>query len=252
MMELTIEEYMMKTREDYGSRVARPKFDKDTRFKLKGQFLKELREHTFSGSENKDANEHIERVHGTIFIYSQMRCLKSAADAKKVIQEVGRHLKKHTTLSLEYNSHKQEDAAIRNQGASIKALEIQIGKMSKVLQERGSRSLPSSTKTHPRDHVKSITNTEEAKTLKEDDKMPLIELIQETITFPGHLKENGFDEKGVLKELKMLKVNSTESATSLRGLLMEKSRIEKEFNTTMKVHFSTILKDALPQKKNMF
>ncbi|GKD62982.1 hypothetical protein Tco_1305090 [Tanacetum coccineum] len=29
------------------------------------------------------------------------------------------------------------DAAIRNQGASIKTLEIQIGQMSKVLQERG-------------------------------------------------------------------------------------------------------------------
>nr|GEV22289.1 hypothetical protein [Tanacetum cinerariifolium] len=42
--------------------VARLKFNKDTRFELKGQFLKELREHTFSGSENKDANEHIERV----------------------------------------------------------------------------------------------------------------------------------------------------------------------------------------------
>ncbi|GJY07008.1 hypothetical protein Tco_0374062 [Tanacetum coccineum] len=51
------------------------------------------------------------------------------------------------------------DAAIRNQGALIKALEIKIGQMSKVLQERGSRSLPSSTKTTPRDHVKSISNT---------------------------------------------------------------------------------------------
>ncbi|GJX52221.1 hypothetical protein Tco_0280590 [Tanacetum coccineum] len=40
----------------------RPKFDKDVKFELKGQFLKELREHTFSGLENKDANEHIERV----------------------------------------------------------------------------------------------------------------------------------------------------------------------------------------------
>ncbi|GKE65697.1 hypothetical protein Tco_1519858 [Tanacetum coccineum] len=29
------------------------------------------------------------------------------------------------------------DAAIRNQGASIKTLDIQIGQMSKVLQERG-------------------------------------------------------------------------------------------------------------------
>ncbi|GKD26724.1 putative reverse transcriptase domain-containing protein, partial [Tanacetum coccineum] len=56
------------------------------------------------------------------------------------------------------------DAAIRNQGASIKALENQIGQMSKVLQERGSRSLPSSTKTTPRDHVKSISNTVKTKT----------------------------------------------------------------------------------------
>ncbi|GJT39888.1 hypothetical protein Tco_0939753 [Tanacetum coccineum] len=48
------------------------------------------------------------------------------------------------------------DAAIRNQGASIKTLEIQIGQMSKVLQERGFKSLPSSTETNPRDHVKSI------------------------------------------------------------------------------------------------
>ncbi|GJS99889.1 hypothetical protein Tco_0821059 [Tanacetum coccineum] len=54
------------------------------------------------------------------------------------------------------------DAAIRNQGALIKTLEIQIGKMSKVLQEREFGSLPSSTETNPRDHVKSISTTVEA------------------------------------------------------------------------------------------
>nr|GEV25682.1 hypothetical protein [Tanacetum cinerariifolium] len=54
------------------------------------------------------------------------------------------------------------DTAIRNQRASIKTLEIQIGQMSKVLQERGFRSLPSSTETNPRDHVKSISSTVEA------------------------------------------------------------------------------------------
>ncbi|GKB22578.1 hypothetical protein Tco_0861979 [Tanacetum coccineum] len=52
-------------------------------------------------------------------------------------------------------------ASIINQGASIKTLEIRIGKMSKVLQERGFRSLPSSTETNPRDHVKSILTTVE-------------------------------------------------------------------------------------------
>ncbi|GKD71331.1 hypothetical protein Tco_1325421, partial [Tanacetum coccineum] len=54
------------------------------------------------------------------------------------------------------------DAAIRNQGALIKTLEIQIGQISKVLQERGFRSLPSSTEANPRDQVKSISTTIEA------------------------------------------------------------------------------------------
>ncbi|GKA98927.1 ribonuclease H-like domain-containing protein [Tanacetum coccineum] len=48
-------------------------------------------------------------------------------------------------------------ATIRNQGASIKTLEIQIRQMSKVLQERGFGSLPSSTETNPQDQVKSIS-----------------------------------------------------------------------------------------------
>ncbi|GJS22392.1 hypothetical protein Tco_0451024 [Tanacetum coccineum] len=50
MTKLTMEEYVKKTREDYGSRIARPKFDKDAKFELKGQFLKELLDNTFSGS----------------------------------------------------------------------------------------------------------------------------------------------------------------------------------------------------------
>ncbi|GKE74537.1 hypothetical protein Tco_1536578, partial [Tanacetum coccineum] len=54
------------------------------------------------------------------------------------------------------------DVAIRNQGASIQTLEIQIGQMSKVLQERGFGSLPSSTETNSRDQVKSITTNIEA------------------------------------------------------------------------------------------
>ncbi|GJZ61989.1 hypothetical protein Tco_0618126, partial [Tanacetum coccineum] len=54
------------------------------------------------------------------------------------------------------------DAAIRNQGASIKTLEIQIGQMSKVLQEKGFGSLPSLTEINPRDQAKSISTTIEA------------------------------------------------------------------------------------------
>ncbi|GJR34985.1 zinc finger, CCHC-type containing protein [Tanacetum coccineum] len=61
-MKETMEQYMRKNRTNYGSGVARPKIDNKDQFELKGQFLKELQENTFNGSDNEDANEHIEKV----------------------------------------------------------------------------------------------------------------------------------------------------------------------------------------------
>ncbi|GJR77898.1 hypothetical protein Tco_0090263 [Tanacetum coccineum] len=55
----TMEQYMRKTRPDYGSRVVRPKIEDIDNFELKGQFLKELRTNTLSGSDYEDANEHV-------------------------------------------------------------------------------------------------------------------------------------------------------------------------------------------------
>ncbi|GJX90850.1 DNA/RNA polymerases superfamily protein [Tanacetum coccineum] len=98
----TMEQYMSKTQENYGSGVTRPTINQDTPFELKGQFLKELRDNTFSGSEHEDANEHIEKVLEIVDLFH-------------------------------------------------------IPKMSKVLQERGFGSLPSSMETNPRDQVKLIS-----------------------------------------------------------------------------------------------
>ncbi|GJS48224.1 hypothetical protein Tco_0598345 [Tanacetum coccineum] len=42
--------------------IARLKINDKAHFELKGQFLKELRDNTFSGSDNEDANKHIENV----------------------------------------------------------------------------------------------------------------------------------------------------------------------------------------------
>ncbi|GJS83398.1 hypothetical protein Tco_0749939 [Tanacetum coccineum] len=58
----TMEQYMIKTHGNYGSRVVRPKINDKTHFELKGQYLKKLHENTFSGSKHKDANEHIEKL----------------------------------------------------------------------------------------------------------------------------------------------------------------------------------------------
>ncbi|GKE45632.1 hypothetical protein Tco_1472916 [Tanacetum coccineum] len=247
----TMEQYISKTRTDYGSGVAWPKIDNKDQFELKGQFLKELQENTFSGSDNEDANEHIEKVLEIVDLFHVPNITildsrgaaptKTAEDAKKDIQEMaeysqkwhngtsrgrstktpdglaaiqaqlnnlGREIKKvndkvyvaqlgcvqckrpHHTKDFplkeegkpleeayytqfggpfqgggyrattpcksvkrqEENSNlikeirATTDAAIRNQRASIKTLEIQIGQMSKVLQERGFRSLPSQLK----------------------------------------------------------------------------------------------------------
>nr|GEV54547.1 hypothetical protein [Tanacetum cinerariifolium] len=100
------------------------------------------------------------------------------------------------------------DVAIRHQRASIKTLKIQIRQMSKVLQERGFRSLPSSTKTNLRDHVKSISaNVETDTTLircigstrytvsaQQNNKL-IFESRQATIPFPSHLYDDCYDEE---------------------------------------------------------
>ncbi|GJV23955.1 hypothetical protein Tco_1376650 [Tanacetum coccineum] len=344
----TIEQYRSKTRADYGSGVARPKIEDNDNFELKGQFLKELRTKTFTGSDHEDANEHIEKVLKIVDLFHipnitidqvmlrafpmsftgsasrwlrnkptgsittwdglktkflnkycpparttkkreeinnfqqepdenlyqaweqfkelLMKCpqyyltemrigailSKTAANAKVAIQEMaeysqkwhngtsksrstetsdglaaiqaqlnnlGREIKKliekvyaaqvgceqckgphytkdcllkeeGKTLKESYYTQSMKDtlskfmsesakrhkensnlireiraltnAAIRNQGASITTLEIQIGQMSKVLQERGFGSLPSSTEVNPRNQVKSISTTAKA------------------------------------------------------------------------------------------
>ncbi|GJS35998.1 hypothetical protein Tco_0534380 [Tanacetum coccineum] len=127
--------------------------------------------------------------------------------------------------------------------------------MEETLNKKGSGGLPGSTKTNPRDHAKSITTTEEAETpsirrigsnryaasnQQRDDMMSLTELSRANITFPGRLKEYGYDEKEVLRESEKLQVSSTESASSLKRLLGEKWRIEEEIKAKMNEHCSRL------------
>nr|GEX30141.1 hypothetical protein [Tanacetum cinerariifolium] len=78
----------------------------------------------------------------------------------KFMSELAKRHEENSNLIKEIRA--SMDAAIRIQGASIKTLEIQIGQMSKVLQERRFGSPSSSTETNPRDHVKSISTIVEA------------------------------------------------------------------------------------------
>ncbi|GJU26225.1 hypothetical protein Tco_1164846 [Tanacetum coccineum] len=122
------------------------------------------------------------------------------------------------------------DASIRNQGALIKTLEIQIGQMGKVLQERRFGSLANSTETNPRDHVQSISTIVEADSYPirraSVNVMPLltylnlglgelahtkliVELADKTVKYPKGIVENvledyfeGWEEKIFFKSVK--------------------------------------------------
>ncbi|GJS60131.1 hypothetical protein Tco_0654915 [Tanacetum coccineum] len=94
------------------------------------------------------------------------------------------------------------DAAIRNQGASIKTLEIQIGQMSKVLQERGIGGLPDSIEPNPRDHVKSISTAKaDSSEMRYMKCSPYVvsgsqhrSIFSETVPFPRRLQNYRCDD----------------------------------------------------------
>ncbi|GKB64473.1 hypothetical protein Tco_0920659 [Tanacetum coccineum] len=129
----TMEQYMSKTHENYGSGVVRPKINDNTHFELKGQYLKGLHENTFNGSEHENANEHIEKLlvivdlfhilEEVILFYNGLdvptrqilnsKCAiptKTAADAKIAIQEMVEYSQKwHNKTSSKTRSTKTSD-----------------------------------------------------------------------------------------------------------------------------------------------
>ncbi|GJT40694.1 hypothetical protein Tco_0940559 [Tanacetum coccineum] len=148
----TMEQYTSKTPTDYGSGVARPKIDNKDQFELKDQFLKELRENTFSGSDNEDANEHIEKVleivdlfHEVILFYNGLDVLtrhildsrgaiptKTAKDAKKAIQEMAEYSQKWHNGTSRGRSNETSDgltaiqAQLNNLGREIKKVNEKV------------------------------------------------------------------------------------------------------------------------------
>ncbi|GKE60192.1 hypothetical protein Tco_1510559 [Tanacetum coccineum] len=67
---LTMEQYLALTQGNQPSAMVRPKIGNNVNFKIKSQFLRELREDTFSGNKNDDAHEHVERVLDIVSLFS--------------------------------------------------------------------------------------------------------------------------------------------------------------------------------------
>ncbi|GJR81825.1 putative reverse transcriptase domain-containing protein [Tanacetum coccineum] len=135
----TMDQSMSKTRADYGSRVARPKIKDKDNFELKGQFLKELRTNTFSGSDHEYANEHIKKVLEIVDLFYIPNITidqildsrgaipsKTATDAKVAIQEMAEYSQKWHNGTSRSRSTETSDgltaiqAQVNNLGREIK------------------------------------------------------------------------------------------------------------------------------------
>ncbi|GJY04529.1 hypothetical protein Tco_0370469 [Tanacetum coccineum] len=136
-----------------------PHYTKDCPLKKEGKTLEEAY-YTQFGAPYQLGGQY--RVAGLRF-YQRNNGNSSHLDRRQTLEESLTKFMAESTKRHEENSNiikeirASTDAAIRNQGASIKTLEIQIGQMSKVLQERGIRGLPGSTEPNPRDQVKLIS-----------------------------------------------------------------------------------------------
>ncbi|GJY35843.1 hypothetical protein Tco_0421221 [Tanacetum coccineum] len=168
IMAETMEQYMSKTREDYGGSEQEdanehiekgPHYTKDCPQKEEGKTLEEAYYTQFGapyqpGGQYRAAGPGFYQRNNRNSSYPARRETMEESLAKFMAESAKRH-EENSNIIKEIQA--STDAAIRNQGASIKTLELQIGQMSKVLQERGFGSLPGSTETNPRDQVKSIS-----------------------------------------------------------------------------------------------
>ncbi|GJZ04290.1 putative reverse transcriptase domain-containing protein [Tanacetum coccineum] len=159
----TMEQYMSKTQADYGSGVARPKIEDNDNFELKGQFLKELHDNTFSGSDHKDANEHIKKVLEIIFDSRGAIPSKTVADAKVAIQEMAEYSQKwHNGTS---RTRKTE---ISDGLAAIQAQLNNLGREIKKVNEKVYAAQVGCEQCKSPHYTKDCPLKEEGKTLEED------------------------------------------------------------------------------------
>nr|GEW29233.1 hypothetical protein [Tanacetum cinerariifolium] len=67
---LTMEQYLALSRENRASGVVKPEIKGNVNFEIKSQFMRELREDTFSENKNKDAHDHIDRVLNIVSLFN--------------------------------------------------------------------------------------------------------------------------------------------------------------------------------------
>ncbi|KAL5573670.1 hypothetical protein UlMin_023267 [Ulmus minor] len=173
-------------------------------------------------------------------------------------------------------------ANFRNQGASIRNLEHQVGEISKLLTERGQGALPSNTERNPREEVKAITlrSGKELEKSKEASKQafeeatsvsknqPATTTIEQptfqtpssnAVPFPQRLKKQNLDKQfsKFLNIFKSLHINlpfvdmleqMPKYAKFLKDILSNKRKLEECEAIALTEETTALLQKKLPPK----
>ncbi|KAL5545127.1 hypothetical protein UlMin_008911 [Ulmus minor] len=156
-------------------------------------------------------------------------------------------------------------ANFRNQGASIRNLEHQVGEISKLLTERGQGALPSNTERNPREEAKAITlrSGKELEKSKEASKQaieqPFPKPSSNAVPFPQRLRKQNLDKQfsKFIDIFKSLHINlpfvdmleqMPKYAKFLKEVLSNKRRLEGNEKVMLTEECSAILQRKLPQK----
>ncbi|GJZ57842.1 hypothetical protein Tco_0613336 [Tanacetum coccineum] len=75
---ITMEKYLSLSRENQAPSVVKPEIGGNVNFKIKSQFMRELREDIFSENKNEDAHDHIDRVLSIVGLFNIPRVSKDA------------------------------------------------------------------------------------------------------------------------------------------------------------------------------
>ncbi|GJV15967.1 hypothetical protein Tco_1361290 [Tanacetum coccineum] len=67
---LTMEQYLSLSRENQASGMVKPRIGDNVNFEIKSQFMRELREDTFSRNKNEDTHDHIDRVLNIVSLFN--------------------------------------------------------------------------------------------------------------------------------------------------------------------------------------
>ncbi|GJU16193.1 putative reverse transcriptase domain-containing protein [Tanacetum coccineum] len=67
---LTIKQYLALSQENQAPGVVKPKIGGNVNFEIKSQFMRELREDTFSGNKDEDVHDHIDRVLSIVGLFN--------------------------------------------------------------------------------------------------------------------------------------------------------------------------------------